>query len=416
MILNPWFQLIASLISMIMIANLQYAWTLFVGPIQQANPWSLPDVQWAFSLFVLFQTWVQPLVGWTIDRLGPRRCITAAGILCGAGWAAMGYVSSLPQLYIAYVVAGIGAAMVYSGCIGSALKWFPTRRGFASGVIAAGFGGGTALFIPIITSLIKQQSYREAFLYTGVFQGLVIAVAAQFLRHPDRSFSPPAASAAVKTNARRNSEHFTTAEMLRTPHFYLLYVMFVAIATGGLVLTAQVSPLGKIWKIAPAVVTLTLTLNPIANAVSRIGWGWVSDKTGREIAMAAVFFLQGLLLIAVVAFGTASGNLFTLTIVLAFLTWGEVFSLFPSTSGDYFGSTFATSNYGVLYSAKGAAAIIAGFAAGVYLRYQSWNVVFYFCAGMAFLASVLALVLRAQSMPSRSTARAVRGISETAKV
>src|SRR5262249_18438098 len=214
-------------------------------------------------------------VGWTIDRLGPRRCITIAGILCGAGWAAMGYVSTLPQLYFSYILAGIGAAMVYSGCIGSALKWFPTRRGFASGWIAAGFGGGTALFIPIITSLIKNQSYQAAFLYTGVFQGLVIAVAAQFLRHPDRTFAPAASSVAVKSKARRNRESFTSAEMLRTPHFYLLYVMFVAIATGGLVLTAQVSPLGKIWKIAPAAVTLTLTLNPIANGVSRIGWGWV---------------------------------------------------------------------------------------------------------------------------------------------
>src|SRR5262249_30147821 len=160
-------------------------------------------------------------------------------------------------------------------------------------------------------------------------------------------------SVAVKSKARRNNESFTSAEMLRTPQFYLLYVMFVAIATGGLVLTAQVSPLGKIWKIAPAAVTLTLTLNPIANGVSRIGWGWVSDKTGREIAMAAVFFLQGLFLIGVVAFGSVSGTLFTLSIVLAFLTWGEVFSLFPSTSGDYFGSKFATSNYGLLYSAKG---------------------------------------------------------------
>src|SRR6185369_712263 len=165
---NPWFQLVAALISMIMIANLQYAWTLFVGPMIEAHAlWKLADVQWAFTLFVLLQTWVQPLDGWLIDRIGPRLFITAAGILCGVGWASMGYAATLPQLYFFYALAGIGAAFVYSGCIGSALKWFPDRRGTAAGLIAAGFGGGTSLFVPVISYLIRDHSYQAAFLATG---------------------------------------------------------------------------------------------------------------------------------------------------------------------------------------------------------------------------------------------------------
>ena len=147
---RPWFQLGASLVAMIMIANLQYAWTLFVVPLRNEHGWQLSDIQWAFTLFVLFQTWVQPLDGWLIDRLGPRRFITLAGVLSGVGWAALAYASSVPQLYVFYATAGIGAALVYSGCIGSALKWFSDRRGVASGIIAAGFGGGTALFVPIM--------------------------------------------------------------------------------------------------------------------------------------------------------------------------------------------------------------------------------------------------------------------------
>ena len=183
---NRWFQLVASLIAMVMIANLQYAWTLFVNPMREANGWSLADVQWAFTLFILCQTWVQPLDGWLIDRLGPRGFITAAGVLCGLGWAGMGYATTLPMLYGLYALAGTGAAFVYSGCIGSALKWFQDRRGFASGMIAAGFGGGTALFIPIIASIIENDGYRAAFLWTGLVQGVVIFVVAQFLRHPPR--------------------------------------------------------------------------------------------------------------------------------------------------------------------------------------------------------------------------------------
>src|SRR5215216_7775335 len=169
---------------MIMIANLQYAWTLFVTPMQAGTGWKLSDIQAAFTLFILFQTWVQPLDGWLIDRLGPRWFISAAGVLCGLGWAGMGYATSLPMLYALYCAAGIGAAFVYSGSIGSALKWFQDRRGLASGIIAAGFGGGTALFIPIISSTIASRGYQTAFIATGIFQGLMIVVVAQFLRHP----------------------------------------------------------------------------------------------------------------------------------------------------------------------------------------------------------------------------------------
>src|SRR4051812_23490988 len=209
---------------MIMIANLQYSWTLFVKPMQEATGWKLSDIQWAFTLFILFQTWVQPAQGFLIDRLGPRLFTTAAGVLCGVGWAGLGFADALPTMYTLYVLAGIGAALVYGGCMGSALKWFTKERGFAAGVIAAGFGGGTALFIPFIASMIKNNGYQSAFIYTGIFQGAVILIVAQFLRHPP-------AQAAAKTVAASSvigQHQFTTGEMLRTPQFYVLYASFVA--------------------------------------------------------------------------------------------------------------------------------------------------------------------------------------------
>src|SRR5689334_6531468 len=161
---NRWFQLCASLIAMIMIANLQYAWTLFVNPLKEGTGWSLTDIQLAFTLFIFFQTWVQPIDGFLIDRLGPRWFITVAGVLCGLGWAGMGYAKSLPMLYMLYCAAGIGAAFVYSGSIGSALKWFKEKRGLAAGIIAAGFGGGAGLFIPFISWIIANRGYEAAFL------------------------------------------------------------------------------------------------------------------------------------------------------------------------------------------------------------------------------------------------------------
>ena len=330
---NRWFQLAACLIAMIMIANLQYAWTLFVKPLQQGNGWKLSDVQWAFTLFILCQTWVQPLQGWLIDRMGPRMFISAAGVLCGLGWAGLGLATTLPMLYTLYAAAGIGAALVYSGSIGSALKWFKERRGLASGIIAAGFGGGTALFIPVIAYAIRTHGYKTAFLWTGVFQGLVILVVAQFLRHPPHDEVKTGGQKVGPGPAKMGSRHFTTGEMLRTPQFYVLYIMFVLMSTGGLLVTAQAGPMAQSWGLSVAALTLATTLNPLANGGSRIFWGWASDRLGREMTMGIAFLLQAVSLLLVLTMGHLSGGRFAFTLVLTYFTWGEIYSLFPSSRG-----------------------------------------------------------------------------------
>lgn len=405
---NRWFQLVASLLAMIMIANLQYSWTLFVGPMQTGTGWKLSDIQFAFTLFILFQTWIQPLDGWLIDRLGPRWFISAAGVLCGLGWAGMGYAKSLPMLYTLYCAAGMGAAFVYSGSIGSALKWFKDKRGLAAGIMAAGFGGGTALFIPLITSIIGSSGYQQAFLTTGIIQGTVIFVVAQFLRHPPHEDAPKAAVAA-KTGQRQ----YTTLEVLQTPRFYMLYVMFVLMATGGLLITANAGPIVKAWGLnttnvnflwmSMAALTLATTLSPLANGAARITWGGVSDRLGRENTMVLMFVLQAISLLMVVVLGSRSGGWFSFTLVLVFFTWGGIYSLFPAVSGDYFGSKHATSNYAVLYSAKGVASIIGAYlGASLFEQLGNWNLPFYGSAAMALIAAGMALAL--QQSRQRATA------------
>jgi MFS transporter, OFA family, oxalate/formate antiporter len=394
MLNNRWFQLVASLIAMIMIANLQYAWTLFVQPLREGTGWALADVQFAFALFILFQTWVQPLDGWFIDRLGPRGFITAAGLLCGLGWAGMGYATSLPMLYVLYCAAGTGAAFVYSGCIGSALKWFKDRRGMASGIMAAGFGGGTALFIPFISSMIKSDGYQQTFLVSGIVQGVVIVFVAQFLRHPKAE--PATAKAAAGGAAQVGRHHFTTLEMLRTPQFYFMYVMFVLMATGGLLVTANAGPIARSWGYSAELLALAATLSPLANGGSRIFWGSVSDKLGRESTMMLSFLLQAMCLFLVVTFGQRSPAWFVASLVLVYFTWGQIYSLFPATSGDYFGSRHATSNYAVLYTAKGVAAVLGGWIGAILAeRSGSWALGFYGSALMALVAAVMAMRLRA---------------------
>ena len=396
---NRWFQLGASLVAMIMIANLQYAWTLFVGPLQEGTGWGNSEIQGAFALFILFQTWVQPLDGWLIDRLGPRWFITAAGVLCGLGWAGMGYATSLPMLYTLYCIAGIGAAFVYSASIGSALKWFKERRGLASGIMAAGFGGGTALFIKPISLMIESSGYQATFLATGLLQGIVIVIVAQFLRHPA---AVPAAAPAAAGASQVGRHHFTTGEMLLTPQFYVMYVMFVLMATGGLLVTANAGPISKSWGLASALVLAT-TLSPLANGASRIFWGWASDRIGRETAMVVAFLLQAASLFLVVTVGSLSGGLFALTLVLVYFTWGEIYSLFPATSADYFGTRHATSNYAVLYTAKGVAAVIGAWLGALLAeRSGSWALAFYGSAGMALVAALMAIGLRMTAVAAKA--------------
>jgi OFA family oxalate/formate antiporter-like MFS transporter len=410
---NRWFQLVASLIAMIMIANLQYSWTLFVEPLRAANGWKLSEVSAAFTLFILFQTWVQPIDGWLIDRLGPRGFISAAGVLCAFGWAGLAYATTLPQLYTLYAIAGIGAAFVYSGSIGSALKWFRSRRGLASGIMAAGFGGGTALFIPIISSTIRSHGYQAAFLRTGLFQGVVILLVAQFLRHPAAEASDDARlqasrakSPADGARASQAIHQLTTLEMLRTPRFYSFYAMFVLMATGGLLVTAQAGPMAKAWGISLGGLALATSLSPVANGASRIFWGWVSDRLGREATMAIAFLLQAISLLMVLTLGHLSSAWFAATLVLVYFTWGEIYSLFPSAAADSFGTRHATSNYSVLYTAKGVASIIGGFvAARLYERFGSWSACFYGSAVLALIAAVMAFALYARrTRPAESLA------------
>ena len=398
--MNRWIRLGAAVVVMIMIGNLQYAWTLFVQPMMTGKGWTLSQVQWGFTVFIAVMTWAMPLSGWLIDRLGPRTFMTMAGVLCGVGWGALGHAHSLPEFYGLYAVAGLGNSFVYCCSTALGLKWFPDKRGVASGLIAAGYGSGAAFFNPIFAQLIRGIGYQSTFLYTGLVLGAVVLCAGQFLKYPPMGYV--AAAPHHQPKIRKHTEQFNSWEMLRTPQFYLLYGMMLMVGIGGLMATAQVAPVAREFKVGAAALSIALSLNPLGNGCSRFLWGWISDSLGRERTMAVAFFLQAIFLASVVTIGRWGNAWFVATMALVFLTWGELYVLFPAVLADMFGARHAASNYSFLYSTKGLASILAGgLAAQLFERTGSWDYAFYGSAVLALFAAMGAIGLRSMPLPKK---------------
>lgn len=391
-----WLQLIMGIVCMAMIANLQYGWTLFVLPLEQKYHWGKAAIQVAFTIFVVTETWLVPVEGYLVDRFGPRIVVMVGGVLVGIGWVMNSMADSLPLLYAAAAVGGVGAGAVYGTCIGNALKWFPDRRGLAAGLTAAGFGMGSALTIIPISAVIRNSGYETAFFYFGLAQGAVVFALAFFLRAPIGEALRGAAKVA------QSAVSMKWGEMVRTPVFWVLYLMFVLMAVGGLVATAQLAPIAKDFAIADVPVsilgltlpalTFALSLDRILNGLTRPFFGWVSDQIGRENTMFIAFGLEAVGIVLLSQFGHDPFWFVVLT-GLVFFGWGEIYSLFPSTCGDTFGSRYATTNAGLLYTAKGTAALLVPFSSLITAATGSWHTVFYVAAGMNALAAVMALLV-----------------------
>lgn len=358
-----WFQLCVGIVGMVGIANLQYGWTLFVNPLVKQLNVTAATVQIAFTLFVLFETWPNFLEAYFVDRFGPKVVVVIGGILVGSAWILDSMATTLPMLYIGGILAGIGGGIVYGTAAGSALKWFPDRRGLAAGLTAAGFGAGAAVTVIPISNQIDASGYQSAFLTWGIIQGIVVVIAGLLLRAPRPGETP---AAAISTRVQQAAKDSTPMEMLKTPTFWLLYLMFTLAVTGGLMATAVLAPLAvdfKVDKIPVSMLGITLAALPFAlsldkvmNGITRPLFGWISDHIGRENTMFMAFTLEGFAILALVTFAH-DPFLFVILTGLTFFGWGEVYSLFPATSGDFFGRKFATTNYGLLYTAKGTASV-----------------------------------------------------------
>jgi len=389
-----WFQLVLGLLCMMAISSPQYVWTLFTKPLAAGLSATLPQLQVTFSILIVLQTFLAPLQGFLVDRFGPRFLISAGTLLSGLSWMLASHARTLTELYLSYgVLGGIGTGIVYIGVVSQMVKWFPERRGFAVGMVAAGYGmGAIATTIPIASS-IAAGGYQPTLWTYGLIFAVVGLLAAQGLRRS------PHEQQALATGHRERLAGVAPGPMLKTPLFWLLFVMMTMLSTSGLMVISQTAAFARDFGVASVVVwgtaalPLALTLDRVTNGLTRPFFGWLSDRIGRENTMFIAFLLEGLAMAAWLQFRT-DPILFILLSGVVFFGWGEIFSLFPSTLTDSFGERHATTNYGFLYMAQGVGSVLGGpMAARLHDATGSWIPVFEVVIALDLLAALLAIAV-----------------------
>jgi len=403
-----WMQLLLGLVCMIVISSPQYVWTLFTQPLMTAVGATLAEIQITFSLLIVIQTFLAPCQGLLVDRFGPRALLSVGGALTGLSWILAAHATSLAGLYVTYgALGGIGTGIVYVGVIGHMVQWFPDRRGLATGVVAAGYGMGALLTTFPIAALLADAGYQQALSRYGVIFVAVGVLAAQGLRSAEPTSAtgsriPPVDELRAPRGSRGadpgSRTHFRPSAMLRTPIFWLMFVMMTMMSTSGLMVISQMGSFARDFGVTNAMVwglaalPLALTIDRFTNGLTRPFFGWVSDRIGRENTMLLAFGLEG---IAMTLWLVTRGNpvLFVLLSGVVFFGWGEIFSLFPSTLTDTFGTKHATANYGFLYIAQGVGSVLGGpLAALLHEGTGSWIPVFQVCIAMDLLTAALAFL------------------------
>ena len=409
---SRWIQLLLGLVCMVVISSPQYVWTLFTQPLMSMVGSTLAQIQITFSILIVIQTFLAPCQGLLVDRFGPRLLLSAGGALTGLSWILAARVSSLSGLYLTYgLLGGIGTGIVYVGVVGHMVQWFPDRRGLATGIVAAGYGMGALLTTFPIAALLKGAGYQTALVRYGWIFAVVGVIAAQGLKRPTSNSQLPTPKAIA--GSASHARDFRPSDMLRTPIFWLMFVMMTMMSTAGLMVTSQMAAFTRDFGMANAVVfglpllPLALSIDRITNGLTRPFFGWLSDQIGRENTMVIAFTLEGAAM-SLWLLTRSHPALFVIMSGIVLFGWGEIFSLFPSTLTDTYGTRHATTNYGFLYMAQGVGSVLGGpVAALLHDAYGSWMPVFGIIIAMnfatAFLAGVVLKPMRQRWLAGRAS-------------
>lgn len=385
-----WIQLGLGVVCMMTISSPQYVWTLMTKPLMAKLGIALPEVQVTFSILVFLQAFCAPFQGSLIDRFGARTLISIGTLLAGLSWVLASHATSTTMLYLTYGgVGGIGTGIVYVGVVGLMVRWFPDHRGLAAGAVAAGYGMGAILTTFPVSASIATRGIEGTLLLFGTVFAAIGFVAAQGLRMPPSDAHERAAAGATRD--------YRPSQMAREPLFWLMFAMMTMMSTSGLMVTSQMASfaadfgVSKVLVFGLAALPFALTIDRFTNGLTRPLFGWISDRAGRENTMFIAFSLEA---VAMFAWLLLRGDavLFVLLSGIVFFGWGEIFSLFPATLTDTFGTRHATANYGWLYLSFGIGSIFGGpLAALLHQHTGSWVPVFGCAIALDLVSAGLAL-------------------------
>jgi OFA family oxalate/formate antiporter-like MFS transporter len=339
-----------------------YAWSVFRGPLEAHYGWSKTESIAPYRWSILFFTLAMIVAGFWQDRKGPRLVGSVGGLLLGAGCLLAAFIGDTPMgLNIAYgVVAGLGVGFAYVTPIATCVKWFPDKRGFVVGLAVMGFGIGSLVFAPLLESLLGKDATQYAitlprtFLVLSAIFFVFVTGCAQMYKVPPpgwtpAGWTPPAAIPGARTD-------FTTAEMLRTWQFWVLWLVYFLGSSIGLTAIGESAPLVKELAGSAAVMSggVALGVMSLFNGVGRLIWGAASDKIGKQKVVYAMFALSALTC-ALLLPATADFWRVLAGICVVGFCYGGYLALMPSLAAEYYGSKYIGANYGMLFTAWGAA-------------------------------------------------------------
>jgi OFA family oxalate/formate antiporter-like MFS transporter len=369
-----------------------YSWSVFVLPLEQEFGWNRADTSWVFTIAIVCFALTFVAAGRIQDIKGPRICALLGGILVSAGFILSSMTTSLITLYLFFgVIVGIGNGFGYATPTPVGSKWFPDKRGLVIGLMVGGYGAGSAIFGPLAERwLIPSFGWRPTFQVLGVAFFFMTMAGTLLLKNPPAGYKPPNWQPPAGAAAARSD--FSTSEMLRTPTFYALWIAYCLGATAGLMTISQISPFARSAGVVMPVAIFTITA--VGNAGGRILSGWLSETLGRvrtlqTMVLASAIFMPAWFLLR------ENVGLFLLLAAAVYWCYGTQLSVFASTTADFYGNKNLGMNYGVLFTAWGAAGVLGPAIAGrVFATTGSYQNAFYIAGGLALIAFASLLMAR----------------------
>jgi OFA family oxalate/formate antiporter-like MFS transporter len=401
---NRWLPVLGGILMNLALGSL-YAWSVFVPPLEREFGWNRAQTSWVYTIAIVCFALTFIVAGRIQDLKGPRICAFLGGLLVSGGFVLASFTSSLLTLYIFYgVVVGVGNGFGYATPTPVGSKWFPDRRGLVVGLMVGGYGGGSAVFGTLASGwLVPSVGWRATFQILGGIFFVMTMVGTALLRNPPAGYVPPAlarggSSRATATAAAR--PEFTTREMLATPTFYALWIAYCFGTTAGQMTISQLVPFTRAAGLGATVATISLVVTSCSNAGGRILSGWLSDAIGRVRTLQVMIVLSAIAMPSLFL-GRTNVVTFYLFVALVYWCYGTQLSVFASTAADFYGTKNLGLNYGVLFSAWGAAGILGPAIAGrVFDRFGDYRYAFFSASAFALIA--LGALTRAQA-PARQS-------------